>query len=205
MPGKDSLDDKGRERMDTDAVQFKSELGNSYVYDNVTGHIFNTSLADQNELRKFLEKYRLQVELENKNIKTNLKENDIREFLFCFANGFRQLILEITTACNFRCRYCTYSDNYEFTRSHGFDNMSVGTAQKAIDYYFKNYEVVAERNPTRVPVISFYGGEPLFNFPLVKHVVSYVKKQYKKYEESVSFHITTNGYLLLYENTRFLE
>lgn len=85
-------------------------------------------------------------------------------------------MLEVSSACNFRCKYCTYSEYYESTRCHGTENMSFSVAKKAIYYYFKNFEIIHKRNALRKPIINFYGGEPLLNYKLIKECVEYVKK-----------------------------
>lgn len=108
--------------------------------------------------------------------------------------GFKQLILSITNECNFRCTYCVYSDEYEDSRNHSEEHMDFETAKKAVDWYFKYIEEGHKYNIFRIPVIGFYGGEPLLNFNLIKSVVNYVRTQYYYYD--TSFTITTNGSLL---------
>ena len=136
-------------------IEFKSKLGNHYVYDDITGHIF---YSDKGNTDSLIKKYRnVKIKTTNEDlIKTT--SDDVKKYLIDYANGFKQLILEITSQCNLRCKYCTYSDNYEFTRAHGFSSMDFNTAKEAVDYYFKNFKLIISRNPRRVPVISFYGG-----------------------------------------------
>jgi uncharacterized protein len=66
--------------------------------------------------------------------------------------------------------------------------MSLATAKKAIDFFL-------ERNGELSEVfISFYGGEPLLEFDLIKQCVSYAKS--KTEGRRVKFSMTTNGTLL---------
>jgi uncharacterized protein len=82
--------------------------------------------------------------------------------------GTTQLILELTGKCNMRCRYCIYHDGYPHNRPFTSKRMSSQTALKSIDYmkqYGDQHEVY----------ITFYGGEPLLEFELLKEVIEYSK------------------------------
>ena len=63
--------------------------------------------------------------------------------------------------------------------------MSLKTAKKAVDFYFKNSNNCNHQ-------ISFIGGEPLLKFNLIKKIVEYIKT----FNNKVSFTIITNGSLL---------
>lgn len=78
------------------------------------------------------------------------------------------LILQVTQQCNLRCKYCAYSGNY-YNRSHTSNRMDFETAKKAIDFYLKRSEKADQL------ALSFYGGEPLLEFELIKKCVSYIE------------------------------
>lgn len=78
-------------------------------------------------------------------------------------NGLNQLTLSVTERCNLRCKYCTYSENYSYSRGYSTDDMSFKTAQQAIDQYFALVELGKRYNPYRKLSVGFYGGEPLLN------------------------------------------
>lgn len=117
---------------------------------------------------------------------------DIKRHLL--KRGLSQLILAVTEDCNFGCKYCIYSDMYEYTRSHSNRNMDFATAKKAIDYYFSLINEGKRYHPMRMPTIGFYGGEPLLNFELIKKCFEYIAEKYHDYE--VLYGLTTNGSLL---------
>lgn len=52
-------------------------------------------------------------------------------------------------------------------RPHENENMKWETAKKAIDLYFKLFKEAEEYNYIRKPMVTFCGGEPLINFPLI--------------------------------------
>ncbi|MHC4944437.1 MAG: radical SAM protein [Planctomycetota bacterium] len=117
-------------------------------------------------------------------------------FLWHIDNALGQMILEVTTQCNLRCRYCVFSGSYEYTRSHGASEMPRKTAFKALDYFLAHSKKAEHQS------VGFYGGEPLLNMPLIKECVDYVRM--KAPDRKVMFHMTTNGTLLTEEAEEFL-
>lgn len=116
--------------------------------------------------------------------------------------SFYQLIIETSTKCNMRCKYCVYGEHYNNKRSHGRENMTFAVAKKAIDYYLVLVQQSRELNPLKKPAIAFYGGEPLTNYQLIKEVVEYIEQKYPS--QKIDYQITTNGTLLSEEVQDFL-
>jgi uncharacterized protein len=108
----------------------------------------------------------------------------------------QQLILNVTEQCNFRCSYCVFGGKYQHHRTHSDKAMTWEVARRAID------EFLSHSGSSETRAISFYGGEPLLNFPLVKRCVEYVR--HNNPDPKVGFAMTTNGYLLRHEIARFL-
>lgn len=111
------------------------------------------------------------------------------------SGQMQQLVLGITEICNLRCRYCTFSGEYKYHRTHTDKTMSADIAKKAIDYFMSGSVQSEHRS------IGFYGGEPLAVFNQIKDLIYYVNTNY---EETVSFNMTTNGTLLSDEISSFL-
>ena len=109
-----------------------------------------------------------------------------------------QLILGITERCNLRCKYCIFSGNYDDMRTHNNNKMSDEIAIKALDYYFDHLNANKEYFPIQLPAITFYGGEPLLEFDLIKKVVKHAKGL------DCVFNLTTNGTLLNQETIEYL-
>lgn len=101
------------------------------------------------------------------------------------------LSLNLTQQCNLRCKYC-YVEN---PGSQPF--MNEKTARKAVDF-------IAEFEDIEGFGISFYGGEPLLNFPVIKSTINYASKvgEEKGFPE-IKYHVTTNGTLLTDEMIDF--
>lgn len=114
--------------------------------------------------------------------------------------GFRQLLLVVTEQCNLRCRYCAYSGNYVYNKTHQNSYMTWRTAEQAIRKFYAGYCSAKAWNPSLTPAISFYGGEPLLNFSLIRDVTGLVKRLLGS---NVILNLTTNGTLLTQEMIDF--
>jgi uncharacterized protein len=109
--------------------------------------------------------------------------------------GPARLVMSVTEACNFRCRYCVFSGTYPYARRHGRRRISQKTAFKALHWYFS-----FARNDYR---IGFYGGEPLLERELIQSVVREARNRVPA-GAKLDFSLTTNGWLLSDEAIRFL-
>lgn len=94
-----------------------------------------------------------------------------------------QLTIELTGNCNLRCKYCIYNDFFEGMRTFNTSNIDFDTAKKAIDF------VYAHSNEERL-AITFYGGEPLLNFKVMKQCIDYCRENIR--HKNLYFSFTTN-------------
>lgn len=107
----------------------------------------------------------------------------------------RQLTLEVTDFCNLKCLYCGYGkfyDNYD-KRNNSF--LSFKKAKNILDYLVSLWDSSLNESHNKKIYISFYGGEPLLNFNLIKKIVEYVKGINALHNKFI-FSLTTNGILL---------
>lgn len=103
-------------------------------------------------------------------------------------------IIAITEQCNLRCTYCCYSGEYEGNHTHNSRTLCEGDIQAIYDFIDKT----AKTKPIR---ISFYGGEPLVNYPLVQYAI---QSGQQRWEDDVTFSVSTNGTLLTEERIDWL-
>lgn len=104
----------------------------------------------------------------------------------------------LTQACNLRCSYC-------FSYGHVSKRMPIDVGKRCIDFLFKEVrEVYATQNKKRKVDISFWGGEPLLEWELMKDLMLYGDSK-KGNDVKVSFGGTTNGVLLTPEKFSFLK
>lgn len=144
------------------------------------------------------------------NVKKNIKEEALfssfrpkkikhhfskEEIKYNLNNTLTNLCLEVTQQCNMRCIYCSYSGKFPYKRAHNNTRMSFNIAKRAIDFF------LTHSKESEGKFISFYGGEPLLNFALIRKCIAYMNE---KSDEKIYFGITTNGTLLNEEMIKFL-
>lgn len=129
-------------------------------------------------------------------IKMFYNNKNEKELINQLNSNVQQLTLNATEDCNLRCRYCVYSGTYYHERRHSNRKMPFKIAKKAIDQYLDN-----SKN-AKYHAITFYGGEPLLNFSLIKKCVDYIES--KKAKKEISFGMTTNGTMLTANIIKYL-
>ena len=109
-----------------------------------------------------------------------------------------KITLQVTQDCNFRCKYCIYSEDKNFKqRSHAHKTMTLETAKKAILFY-RDHAV-----DSNLYNVGFYGGEPLLEWNLLKEIVLFAEKELTG--KLLTFSVTTNASLLTESVAAFLE
>lgn len=122
---------------------------------------------------------------ENKKVKSVEKRID-QEALRHSVRDLSQVILQTTQNCSLRCKYCVYGGTYKYQRGLTEKFLEFETARRGLDYIL---DIIKERQKQDL-VISFYGGEPLLNFGVIKEIVAYIKK--KNLNRKPMFFMTSN-------------
>lgn len=107
---------------------------------------------------------------------------------------FRQLILELTGRCNLRCGYCIYNEDCDLNRDFNDEDMTLDIAKAAIDYTAQHSKETA--------AVTFYGGEPLLRFDLLKWAIEYSLDTMRG--KNLSFSLTTNLTLVTKDIAEYL-
>ena len=152
------------------------------VYQDLKDYENGLTSAKNPSIRK-LQKYGLLMPYEICDIKH--PETDFLPHIL--ENCVQNIILQVTQRCNLRCSYCVYGDAYT-SRCHTKKNMTFDVAKKAIDF------LIMRSSECDSIILSFYGGEPLLEFELIKKCVEYTERAVTG--KKVLFNITTNGTLL---------
>ena len=114
----------------------------------------------------------------------------------------------LTEQCNLACKYCFLGNNDSAKRSHFLsEHMTVSIADKALDFFLRQLKNSDGNFEFDHPVIIFYGGEPLLNFPVLEHVAKRVNdlRETESCMANAELSIVTNGTLLDGETARKLQ
>ena len=91
----------------------------------------------------------------------------------------------VSNDCNLRCKYC-YAKGGNYGRNRSV--MSKKTAKSFVDFCVTNFN--------RVDNVSFFGGEPLLNYPVIEYICKLFKEQSLNESFTLpSFSMITNGTL----------
>lgn len=99
-----------------------------------------------------------------------------------------KVVLHLTKACNLRCRYC-------YAPAKTAERMSFETACKAVD--------LALSLGQKSACVSYFGGEPLLTFDLIREITAYAEEAAQNAQKSIFFRLSTNGLLLDDDILRF--
>jgi len=101
------------------------------------------------------------------------------------------LVLNLTNQCNLSCQYCYEYGADKLATPEGKPKfMDVETAKASVDF------LLAQSAGRRTIHITFFGGETLMNFPLLKQVVAYANQLAQAKARTIDFSLTTNATLL---------
>jgi uncharacterized protein len=111
----------------------------------------------------------------------------------------QRIVLNVTNQCNLSCGYCyEYSEDKIAINKDKPKYMSDPVAQAAIDTLFR------ESTGRRKLSVTFFGGESLLNFPLMRSTVAYADAKAMEEGKTVEYSLTTNATLLTEEIADFL-
>lgn len=102
-------------------------------------------------------------------------------------------IFVVTNFCNGCCVYC----QAQSTKENACKKMNLEIAEKSVD--------LALQSPQRELTFEFQGGEPLSNFPIIRHIVEYSEKKAVEKEKIVHYSVVSNLSLLTEEILLYLK
>ncbi|MBF1153188.1 MAG: radical SAM protein [[Eubacterium] sulci] len=191
-------------------MKFKDLDGLEYEFDNISGAIYQSYDYIKEPLPnsdRIIENQKKRRNIINSIMLGNSQKLNINNLTkqYYIDNGIKQLTFKLTDQCNMRCKYCTYSDYYPFTSMYGNQQLKISDALKGVDIYM---DVIKKHNSvwTNVelkPTFTFYGGEPLLQFDVIKQIVEYIEIKYSKYE--AAYLMTTNALLINDEISKFIK
>ena len=123
-----------------------------------------------------------------KSFQRRLRKEEIENLV----TGCREIIFEVTKACNLDCRYCIQGEFYRLHDKHQQKDMDVKKAKLLLKFL----EDYWSRSLSSDSIgIKFYGGEPLVNMAAIREIVDYTKTL-TRINNKFYYYVTTNGVLL---------
>lgn len=105
----------------------------------------------------------------------------------------------LSEQCNLACKYCFLGNNDREKRVQFLsEDMTIDTADKAIDFFIRQIKISGLDLENNNPVVIFYGGEPMLNFPVLVHIAERLNalRDVEKCVRNVEMSMVTNGLLL---------
>ena len=101
------------------------------------------------------------------------------------------LVLNVTSKCNLSCKYCyEYGEDRLVEPATKPRFMSEDTARESVDFMF------AEAGDAPKVHLTFFGGETLLNFKVLRFAMSYAREKAASLGKEVDASLTTNATLL---------
>jgi uncharacterized protein len=101
------------------------------------------------------------------------------------------LVMNVTSKCNLACTYCyEYGEDRIVEASRKPRFMNEETARQSVDFMF------AESGDSPMVHLTFFGGETLLNFKVLKSALAYAKERADTLGKTVDTSLTTNATLL---------
>lgn len=111
------------------------------------------------------------------------------------------LVINVTNQCNLACTYCyEYGEDKIVDTENGQQPkfMSEETARESVEFALRE-----SRENTHAH-ITFFGGETLMNFPVLKATIGYARRRAAEVGKDIDFSLTTNATLLRPDIIEFL-
>lgn len=105
----------------------------------------------------------------------------------------------LSEQCNLACKYCFLGNNDSEKRKHfNLKNMTQEVADKAIEYFIRQMKNSGLDSEDNRPVVIFYGGEPLMNYPMLVYIAEKLNslRDSEKCIKNLDMSMVTNGLLL---------
>ncbi|MBI3600137.1 MAG: radical SAM protein [Nitrospinae bacterium] len=106
------------------------------------------------------------------------------------------LVCILSGDCNLRCAYC-YADHVSYKGKRRGAKEEV--IYRGVDF------LLEEGGGNREVNLTFFGGEPLLNFPVLKSALKYARRKAREKQRNIGFSLTTNATLLTEDIISFLD
>lgn len=161
--------------------------------DNLAAHLVERGLPMQDARELIIEMVHAGV-IANGHRPADAVQNPPADF------PLQTLVLNLTNQCNLSCQYCYEFGADKVATPEGKPKfMDLETAKASVDF------LLEQSAGRRTIHVTFFGGETLMNFPLLKQVVSYANERAASQGRHIDFSLTTNATLLTPAIIEFLS
>jgi uncharacterized protein len=132
---------------------------------------------------------------------TEMVEAPLPKFIPLTPLPLTTMVLNVTNQCNLACTYCyEYGEDKIVDTENGAQPkfMSIETAKQSVEFMLK------EAGDNKIAHLTFFGGETLMNFPVLKETIAYARTRGAEVGKEVDFSLTTNATLLKPDVIEFL-
>ena len=120
-----------------------------------------------------------------------------------YFGSIRKIFLLLGPQCNMKCRHCVQFPIKELKNKK---ETMANSVWECMDNFISYW--LSQPSAKKPSVISFWGGEPLLHWDLMKEIIIYFTNKYnllETAEDKFSFHFVTNGLLLDQEKINFIQ
>ena len=110
----------------------------------------------------------------------------------------RTVVLNITNSCNLACRYCYEYGDDRIAAAEVPMAMTEEVARQSVD------RLIADSGEAKDLQVTFFGGETLLNWRVIRPTVEYAREQTRAAGKRVDFSLTTNATLLTKEISHWI-
>ena len=112
----------------------------------------------------------------------------------------QRVVLNVTNQCNLACTYCYEYSGDRIAQQDGKPKyMTADIAESAVEM------LLTESAGREGLHVTFFGGETLLNFPVMRSTVQYAQRRVAELGKRIEFSLTTNATLLTEEIVDFLS
>ena len=181
---------------DDHGILYNSRTGKTVLLKGATGDAINWLLVNPSEDVKARPNLaELKTSLVDTGFLVPHDEDELASILQANARARKSreglhLTISVTEACNFRCPYCY--------QSHAQKSIDEKTADRLVEFVRHNLPQDSELS------VTWYGGEPLLNLPVIEKLSAEFTKICKQSGCAYSTFMITNGYRLNADMVRHL-
>ena len=110
----------------------------------------------------------------------------------------RTVVLNVTNSCNLACRYCYEYGDDRIAEAEVPMAMTEEVARQSVD------RLITDSGEARDLQVTFFGGETLLNWRVIRPTVEYAREQAQQAGKRVDFSLTTNATLLTREVSQWI-